>query len=57
MSEQVVITNGDLTATISTLGAELQSLTDSAGREYMTDGDPAFWSGRAPILFASAPSR
>lgn len=51
MSELVRIANGGLSATISTLGAELQSLTDGAGREYMTDADPAFWSGHAPLLF------
>src|SRR5690606_22417996 len=30
---------------------ELWSLTDADGREYMTDADPAFWTGRAPLLF------
>lgn len=51
MSERVTITSGDLTARIHPLGAELHSLTDRAGREYMTDADPAFWTGHAPILF------
>jgi galactose mutarotase-like enzyme len=51
MSAPVVITSGDLTARIAPLGAELLSLTDRAGREYMTDADPAFWSGHAPLLF------
>jgi galactose mutarotase-like enzyme len=32
-------------------GAELQSLKNSDGREYMSGGNPAFWSGRAPLLF------
>lgn len=40
-----------LTAEISEAGAELQRLTDAAGRDYLWDGDPAFWAGRAPILF------
>ena len=40
-----------LTAEISEDGAELQRLTDAAGRDWLWDGDPAFWSGRAPILF------
>lgn len=47
----VSITSGALTARIHPLGAELWSLTDPAGAEYMTDADPAFWSGRAPLLF------
>ena len=40
-----------LTATINPLGAELTSLRDAEGRELMTDGDPAYWTGRAPLLF------
>lgn len=47
----VTITNGALTARINPLGAELWSLTDSHGREYMTDADPTFWTGHAPLLF------
>ena len=51
MAELVSIASGELKASISTAGAELQSLTDANGRELMTDGDPAYWSGRAPLLF------
>lgn len=51
MSDDVVLTSGALSARISPLGAELLSLTDGQGREYMTDADPAFWSGHAPLLF------
>lgn len=51
MSERVAITSGDLTARIDPFGAELVSLTDAAGREYMTDGDPRWWTGHAPVLF------
>jgi galactose mutarotase-like enzyme len=51
MSLPVVITSGDLTARIDPLGAELLSLQDRAGREYMTDADPVFWAGHAPLLF------
>lgn len=50
-TELVSLTNGVLTARINPLGAELWSLTDAAGREYMTDADPAFWTGHAPLLF------
>ena len=51
MGEAIAITSGSLTATIAHRGAELQSLKNSDGNEYLSDGDPAFWSGRAPLLF------
>jgi galactose mutarotase-like enzyme len=51
VNEPVTITSGELTASMDPLGAELQSLTDAAGREYMTDADPRWWTGHAPILF------
>jgi len=50
-SPHVVIGNEDLTARIDPFGAELLSLRDRQGREFMTDGDPAYWSGHAPLLF------
>lgn len=50
-SDLSVISNGELTATINPLGAELWSLLDSEGRELLTDADPRWWTGRAPILF------
>lgn len=49
--EFVTISSGELTARINPFGAELWSLTDTLGREYMTDADPAFWTGHAPLLF------
>lgn len=51
MSEPVTISSGELTASIDPLGAELISLTDASGREYLWSGDPQWWAGRAPILF------
>jgi len=45
------ISSDRLKAAISSRGAELQSLTDSGGRDLLWNGDPAFWQGRAPILF------
>ena len=51
MTDLVTITSGALTARINPLGAELWSLTDAQGAEYMTDADPAFWTGHAPVLF------
>lgn len=51
MADLVTIASDTLTASINPLGAELWSLADSAGRQLMTDADPAFWTGRAPLLF------
>ena len=51
MSELITIKNDHLTAVISTYGAELQNLFDNDGKEYIWQGDPTVWSGRAPILF------
>lgn len=51
MSDWVAIASGALSAAIDPFGAELCSFTDSAGAQYMTDADPAFWTGRAPLLF------
>lgn len=45
------IANEHLTVDVSSLGAEMQSLTSSDGREWLWDGDAAFWAGRSPILF------
>lgn len=51
MAERVAIRSDGLSALIDPLGAELVSLRDADGRELMTDADPAFWTGHAPILF------
>ena len=51
MANWIEIGNNQLTAGINPHGAELSSLTDADGRQLMTDADPAFWTGRAPILF------
>ncbi len=32
-------------------GAELQSIQDADGTEYLWQGDPAYWPDRAPNLF------
>lgn len=50
-AEVATISSGQLTVGISALGAEIQHITDSEGRELLWDGDPAVWHGRAPILF------
>ncbi|MFV0625397.1 aldose 1-epimerase family protein [Sphingomonas sp. ac-8] len=51
MADRVEIGNGILRAAIDPLGAELVSLLDAQGRELMTDADPVYWTGHAPILF------
>lgn len=51
MADLIRISSGALSADIDPLGAELSHLLDADGRELMTDADPAFWTGRAPILF------
>ena len=45
------IASAALSAEIAPLGAELQNLADAHGRSLQWDGDPAVWTGRAPILF------
>lgn len=50
----LTIGSSRLTAVISSRGAELQSLRDGQGVERLWQGDPAYWAGRAPILFPVA---
>ena len=45
------IKNENLTANISHLGAELISLQSNLKREYIWEGNPAFWGKHSPILF------
>ncbi len=51
MAEPLEIASDRLRAVINPFGAELSSLRTRDGAELMTDADPAFWSGRAPLLF------
>ncbi len=51
MAERIVIASDALTAEISPFGAELQYLYGRDRRNLMSDGDPQFWTGRAPLLF------
>ena len=46
----VTLRNGKMTAQINEFGAELSSLK-RGDVEYIWEGDPAVWSGRAPIMF------
>lgn len=49
--DPVIIQNDNLTATIQPLGAELTSLLDQSGCEYIWQRDPKFWQSSAPVLF------
>lgn len=43
--------NEKITLTVDSLGAQMMSLKSSDGIEYLWQGNPEFWSDRAPILF------
>ncbi len=47
----VKLENSLLTAGIDTMGAQLISLKDSSGTEYIWQRDPAVWKNCSPILF------
>ncbi len=47
----VSISTAALSAEISATGAELVRLRDRTGADLLWDGDPAFWTGRSPLLF------
>ncbi|MDE1548327.1 aldose 1-epimerase family protein [Jeotgalibaca caeni] len=48
----IILENEHLIVEISILGAELQRIySKKENREYLWDGNPDYWSGRAPILF------
>jgi galactose mutarotase-like enzyme len=50
-NKTVSISNSYLEVEISTFGAELQSIRDKNGTEYLWQGDPEYWGGRAPNMF------
>lgn len=43
--------NNRLRVTVEALGAQMMSLQTPDGLEYLWQGDPRYWSGRAPVLF------
>ena len=50
--ETIKLENGNFSASISSKGAELKSLYEKKSEtEYIWNGDPAWWSGTAPVLF------
>lgn len=48
---EVTIQNDRLAVGVRSLGAELTSIRGADGTEYLWQGDPAYWGGRAPVLF------
>ena len=48
---QYTLKNEQLTAVFESFGAELISLQDDAGKEYVWYGDSAFWGRHSPVLF------
>ena len=48
---RTTIQNKTACAEVESLGAQLMSLKNAEGVEYLWQGDPAYWSSRAPILF------
>ena len=53
-NDNIVIGNEFLSVEISPRGAEMMRVTDARGTERLWDGDPAYWTGRAPVLFPYA---
>ena len=45
------IQNNFLTVQVKNAGAELCSIKDKAGTEYLFDANPAYWGRSAPVLF------
>ncbi len=51
MSVVTRIANARLSVDIASLGAEMQAITTADGHSWLWNGDPAWWTGRSPILF------
>lgn len=45
------IKSNELTVKIDTLGAEIKSVKNRDGVEFMWEGNPDIWSGTAPVMF------
>ena len=46
-----ILKNEQLQIVVSEHGAELQSIQDAEGKEYLWQGDSKYWGRRSPILF------
>lgn len=47
----VELKNESISIRVSEMGAELQSIKDAKGKEYLWQADPNFWPRHSPILF------
>lgn len=47
----IKLKNSDIEVTIDTFGAEIKSVKDSNGTEFMWEGDPNVWARIAPVIF------
>ena len=47
----LTIQNECLTLSVDPLGAQMMELNSRQGTRYLWDGNPDYWSGRAPVLF------
>ena len=50
-SSWLTLASRQIAARINPLGAQLSELRDHAANNLLWNGDPAVWSGRAPLLF------
>lgn len=48
---ELILQRNGLAAGVDIMGGELVSFRDRRGTEYIWNGDPAYWSGRNPVLF------
>lgn len=48
---EIILSNTTLTAVIDSKGAELISLKNDNGRDYIWEGNPEYWGKHSPVLF------
>jgi galactose mutarotase-like enzyme len=48
---QTVIQNDTIRVTVDSHGAEMTSIQNAEGKEYLWDADPKYWKRHAPVLF------
>lgn len=47
----ITLNNQFISVSVSSVGAEIQSVRGADGKEYIWQGNPAYWNKHAPILF------
>ena len=47
----ITLSNNVISAQINTLGAELCSLKNTENKDFIWEGDPAYWGKHSPVLF------